>query len=130
MLPAMACLMSSSLGPIGSLSSASRAHDLAAGAIAALVAVVLHKGRLHGVQIVRLSQAFDGRDLVALVHYGERKTAVHAPPVDVHGACAALAMVAALLGAGQVQAFAQRVEQGGARIGIGQLVLFAIHPQG
>ena len=38
------------------------------------------------------------------------------PPFDDDGAGAALAVVAALLGAGQAQVFAQRVEQGGARV--------------
>ena len=56
---------------MGSFSKRNRAHDLAAGAIAALVSVVLHKSCLHGVQIAGLAEAFDGGDLVALVHDGE-----------------------------------------------------------
>src|SRR5882672_3387861 len=42
-----------------------RRHDLAGGAIAALIRVVLDEGRLHRMQRARLSDAFDGRDLVA-----------------------------------------------------------------
>ena len=53
---------------------------------------------------------------VAFVHDGERQAGIDPPPVDDHRAGAALAVVAALLGAGQVQMLAQRVEQRGARV--------------
>ena len=52
----------------------------------------------------------------AFVHHRERQARVDAAAVDDHRAGAALALVAALLGAGQVQVLAQRVEQGGARV--------------
>jgi hypothetical protein len=51
-----------------------------------------------------------------LVHHGQRQAGVDALAVEQHRAGAALAMVAALLGAGQVQVLAQRVEQRGARV--------------
>ncbi len=54
--------------------------------------------------------------LVALVHHRERQARIDAPAVDDHRAGAALAVVAALLGAGEMQMLAQRVEQRGARI--------------
>ncbi len=54
--------------------------------------------------------------LVAFVHHGERQAGIDPPPVDHHGAGAALAVVAALLGAGQVQVLAQGVEQRGAGV--------------
>src|ERR1700739_3794538 len=94
MLPAMAFLMSSS---VGLLEQRNRPHDLAAGAVAALIAVVLDKCCLHGVQIFRLSNAFNRGDLVALVHHCEGEAAVHAAAVHMHGACATLAVVAAFL---------------------------------
>ena len=62
------------------------------------------------------AEAFDGRDLVALVHRGEAEARVDAAAVDVDGAGAALAVVAAFLRAGEVQMLAQAVEQRGARI--------------
>ena len=105
------------------------AHDLAAGAVAALVAVVLHKGRLHGVQVAGLADAFDGRDLVAFMHHREREAAVHATSVHVDRAGAALAVVAAFLRAGQVEPFAQRVQQCGARVEIAQRVFLAVDAQ-
>ena len=54
--------------------------------------------------------------LVALVHHGEGQAGIDAPAVHQHRAGAALAVVAALLGAGEAQVFAQGVEQRGARI--------------
>ena len=56
-------------------------------------------------------EAFDGRDLRAVLHDGEREAGIDAPAVDQHRAGAALAVVAALLGAGEVEMLAQRVEQ-------------------
>src|SRR5260221_6398660 len=63
-----------------------------------------------------LSDAFDGGDLVALVHNRERQAGVDPLAVDVHGAGAALAVVAAFLGPGEGQGFAQAIEERGARI--------------
>src|SRR5215469_18323953 len=89
------------------------AHDLAACAVAALVAVVLDEGGLHGVEIVGLADALDCCDLIALVHDREREAAVHAAAIDVDSAGTALAVIATLLGAGEVDAFPQRVEKRG-----------------
>ena len=125
----MACLMFVVGRADRFLQQRDRAHDLAAGAIAALVSVVLHKGRLHGVQVTGLADAFDGRDLVALVHHREREAAVHAAAIDVDRAGAALPVIAALLGAGEMNALAQGVEQGGARVEVAQSVVFAIDAQ-
>ena len=93
-----------------------RRADLARRAVAALVAVVLDEGGLHRVQLVRRAQAFDGGDAVAVVHHRQRQARVDPATVDDDRAGAALAVVAALLGAGQVQVFAQRIEQRGARV--------------
>src|SRR6266850_2782300 len=102
--------------PAGLLEQCDRGHDLAGGAIAALVGIVLDEGRLHGMQRVGLSDAFDRGDLVALVHHGEREAGIHPLAVDVHGACAALAVVAAFLGPGEGKGFAQAIEERGARV--------------
>ena len=50
--------------------------------------------------------------LRAVLHDGEREAGIDAPSVDQHRAGAALAVIAALLGAGEVEMIAQRVEQG------------------
>lgn len=47
-------------------------HDLARRAIAALKTVVLQESGLDGMQFAILSQAFDGGDLVSLMHDGKR----------------------------------------------------------
>ena len=99
-----------------SLEHADRGADLAGRAVAALKAVVLEKRGLHRVQRVRRAEAFDRDDVVALVHDGERETRVDPASVDQHGARAALTVVAALLGAGQMQVLSQRVEQRRAQI--------------
>src|SRR5206468_2304075 len=82
------------------------AHDLARGAEAALEAVVLDEGGLHGVQLAIPRQALDGEHVGAVVADGERQAGVDAPAVDQHRAGPALAAVAALLGAGEVEPLA------------------------
>ena len=99
------------------LDAGDRRHDLAGRAVAALEGVVIDEGLLHRMQrAVRLGEAFDGGDLLALDARGERQARQHAAAVDQHRAGAALAMVAALLGAGQADVLAQRVEQRGPHV--------------
>ena len=74
------------------------------------------EGGLHRMQRVALGEALDGDDVGAVVADGERQAGIDAPAVDQHGAGAALAAVAALLGAGEVEPLAQQVEQRHARI--------------
>ena len=52
---------------------------------------------LHGVQVVALGQALDGRDPQTRRRHGEGKTGEVAFAIDVDGAGAALPLVAALL---------------------------------
>jgi hypothetical protein len=91
---------------------------------------VLDERGLHGVKVVGLADAFNGGDLVALMHDGEGQAAVHAAAVDVHRACAALAVIAALFGAGEVDALAEGIEQGGADVEIPQNVILAVDAEG
>ena len=53
---------------------------------------------------------------LAVMHEGEREAGVHAPPVHVHGAGAALTVIATFLRAGEFELFSQTVEQSHARI--------------
>ena len=85
--------------------------DLSGGAVAALQRVLLDERLLHQVQFVVGGQAFDGGDLPPLDRDGEHQAGVHPPAVDQHGAGATLAVVAALLAAGQPQVIAQGVQQ-------------------
>ena len=75
-----------------------------------------------------VSKALDGRDLAAVLHHGEREARIDAPPVEQHRAGAALAVVATLLGSGQVEMVAQGIEQRGPRRDF-ELPLHAIDDQ-
>ena len=61
-------------------------------------------------------EAFDGQDVGAIVADREREARIDAAAVDNDCARAALAAVAALLGSGQVQPFAEKIEKRDARI--------------
>jgi hypothetical protein len=76
-----------------------------------LKAVVSDEGGLDGMQRVAPSQAFDRQDLRAVAADRQRKAGIDSPPVDVDRAGAALPAVAALLGPGQIEAFAKEIEQ-------------------
>ena len=77
---------------------------------------------------LRLTNAFDGRDLIALVQRGKRETRKLTATVDVHGARAALAVIATLLRTRQMQMLAEAIKQRGARIDP-QIVFLAINPK-
>ena len=84
---------------------------------------MLDKRRLHGVELLTICQPFDRRDLIAVVHGGERETGINSTAIDQYRTRAALAMIASLLRAGEMQSFAQRVEQRYARIDIERVTL-------
>jgi len=86
-------------------------HDLARGAVATLVAVVLNEGDLHGMEMIGLTDTFDGCDLVVPMHDGEGETGVDSASVGMNRACSALPVVAAFFGAGQRKVLAEAVEQ-------------------
>jgi hypothetical protein len=64
-------------------------------------------------QISGLAEPLDRGDFLTLVHSGEAKTGINASPIDVDGARAALAMIASLLGSGQVQMVPETIEEAG-----------------
>src|SRR6267142_1922170 len=92
--------------------------DLAGRAVPALESVMTDERGLHRMERAVLCQAFDGGDLVAVMHHRERQAALDALAVHEDGAGAALSLVAALLRAGQRDMLAQRIEQRGTRIEI------------
>jgi hypothetical protein len=89
---------------------------------------VIHECLLNRTQVVSFGEAFDCDDLRTGDGDSQRQATVDAPSVDQNGACAALAVVASLLAAGQVHVLAQRVEQHGARVEI-ELLGFAVDIQ-
>ena len=90
---------------------ADRAHDLAGRAEAALKAVMGDERGLHGMQLLAARDALDGEDVGAVMADGQRQARIDPPAVDQHGAGAALAAVASLLGPGELKPLAQEVEQ-------------------
>ena len=124
--------LADALGVVAGLAFAQQAdgaHDLARRAVAALEAVMGDEGGLHRMQPVAFGEAFDRQDLGAVEADGEREAGIDPPAVDEHGAGAALAAVAALLGAGQVETLAQQVEQGDPGIVEGDVAAVAIDGQ-
>ena len=86
--------------------------ELAGRAIAALEGVVLDEGVLDRMQrAVGTGQAFDRGDRRAILHHRQGQAGVDPDAVDQDGAGAALAVVAAFLGAGQIEVQAQQVQQ-------------------
>lgn len=61
---------------------------------------------LQGMQARAFRDAFDGDDLGILVRDGQRETAIDAPPIEQDSTRATLAVIAALLGAGDAQPLA------------------------
>ena len=72
---------------------------------------------------VGIGDALDGQDVRAIMADGQGQAGIFAPSVEQDGAGAALAAVTAFLGAGEVESFAQQVEQGDAGIVQDQMVL-------
>jgi len=73
---------------------------------------MVDEGLLQRMQRPIPRKGFDRRDLRALVHDRKGQAGIDAPPIEEHGAGAALALIAALLRAGQVEV--QHVQQRGA----------------
>src|SRR5262249_13108071 len=76
--------------------------DLAGRAVPALEPIMAHERGLHRMESALFGQALDGGDLVAIMHYRERQTAIDALSIDDDRAGAALSLVAALLRSGQL----------------------------
>src|SRR6267378_945705 len=95
-----------------------RRHDHARGAIAALQAVIVAERRLHRVQFVTLRDALDGGDAGSGGLAGQYGAGFDRTAVDMDDAGAALAGVAADMGAGQVQVFAKEMDEEGSVLNI------------
>ena len=93
------------------------AHDDARNAEATLNGKFVNEGLLNRVKrAVRLLDALDGEDVLALCPVREVEAGVGCHAVDEDGARTALADLAATLGAREVKPVAQRVEQRLARV--------------
>src|ERR1700730_13117952 len=83
-----------------------RRHDLAGCAVSALEGIVLDESVLDRMENPVPLQSFDRDDVVALMHDRESETRENPAAVDVDGACAALAVIAALLGSAELELLA------------------------
>ena len=83
------------------------------------------KACCNGCSVPPCARPFDGRDLRAVLHDRQGEARIDPPAVDQNGAGAALAVVAALFGPGEVEMVTQRVEQRGPRRD-GQLARHAV----
>lgn len=90
--------------------------DLTRGAVSALKSVVVEKSSLHGVEFVSVREPLDRNDICAVTGGRQSQTGIDTVAVEQDGACAALSMIAAFLGARQLEVFAQCIEQGSPRI--------------
>jgi hypothetical protein len=104
-------------------------HDLARRTEPALQAIVGKKGLLHRMKPITPCHTFDREDVSAVVTDGKRKARIDPSPVDDDSAGAALAAVAALLGSGQFEAFAKKIQEGDPRVIERDRSLDAIHGQ-
>jgi hypothetical protein len=77
---------------------------------------MFHEGCLHWMQGIMRSEAFNGGDLVAVMHDSQRETRVHSAAIHMDGAGATLAVVASLLGSEQRELLTQGVKQRGAGV--------------
>src|SRR2546425_1278581 len=105
-----------------------RRHQDPGGAIAALRAAEVCKGRLQWVQLSVARQPLDCLDRPPLEIEGKREAGEHRHALHQHRAGAAFAELAAVLGAGQVQVLAQHFEQRLVR-GERNLLLLAVDAQ-
>jgi len=93
-----------------------RGTQLAGRAIAALEAIMLDEGVLERKQMAGLSEAFNRSDRTILILHGQGEAGVDPFAVDQYRASSAGALVATLLGAGESQMFAEKIEQRSAYI--------------
>jgi hypothetical protein len=89
---------------------------------------MVHEGLLHRMGPTVLCQSLDRGDLATVLHHRQGQAGIDALAVDQHRAGAALAAVAPLLGTGQSELVAQRVEQADAWLDQ-QLVFGAVDAQ-
>jgi hypothetical protein len=87
---------------------------------------VVDERTLHGVQLLAARQALDGHHIAPVRPRGQDQAPVHSAAVKQDGAGAALAVVAALLGARQIEVLAQQIQQRHARIDVFELSVDAV----
>jgi hypothetical protein len=90
--------------------------------------VIVAERSLHRVQFVALGDTLNGGDIGAVGLSDQHRAGFDRPPVDMHDTGAALAGVAADMGAGQIQMIAQEMDKKSSVFDIGRDSL-AVHRQ-
>ena len=98
------------------LNCADGREDLPRRAVAALKAIAVQEGGLHRVKLIAFGEAFNGDDVLALARRRKRQTGQDTLAFDDDRACAARALIAPLLRAGQTEHVAKSVQQRQARV--------------
>src|SRR5436190_14511075 len=88
-----------------------RRHQDARRAVAALRRAEVGKGRLQRIELGAAAETFDGVDRLAFALERKHQAGELGFAIDEHCAGAALAELAAVLGAGEAEVFAQHLEQ-------------------
>ena len=95
-----------------------RAHDHARRAKSALQSVVFPECRLHWMQFTFNSQPFDGRNISAFGLQRQHRATLDRATVDVNDACPTLAGIATDVRTGELQVFAQYVNEQGTTLNV------------
>ena len=94
------------------------AHDHAWYAIAALRGLLVHEGTLQRPGMLNRAEPLECRDLLASEHLDRDDAGKHRLAIDDHGAGAALAEPAAVLGSVELEIFPQYIQQRRLRVGV------------
>jgi hypothetical protein len=88
-----------------------RRHDLSGCAVPALKSILIDKSLLHGVKLIASSQSFDRLDFLSIGSDRKHQTPINSTSVKMNRTSAAFSAIATLLGAGEVEAFPQNIQQ-------------------
>jgi hypothetical protein len=72
---------------------------------------MIDKGHLHGMKLIAIGESFDCLDFLSIGSDRKHQAPVDPPSVKMNGARAAFSAIAPLLGAGEVEAFSQNIQQ-------------------
>jgi hypothetical protein len=84
---------------------------LSRSAVPALESIMFYECGLHRMQDLGTPQSFNRRYSIAFVHDRKREARIDAPAIYKNRARTALAMIASLLGPGQMDVLAQRIQE-------------------
>jgi hypothetical protein len=72
---------------------------------------MIDKGHLHGMKLIAVGESFDCLDLLPIGSDRKHQAPVDPPSVKMNRTRAALSAIAPLLGASEVEAFSQNIQQ-------------------